>query len=121
MNNDLFFDPFAAVDSLGANATNLSNSIVVAGPKEKIHVRIIRQGPRYLTLIEGLDDDLDQHRIAKYMAKAFSCSSSVQKDKEGNEIIQLQGNQLLAVRDWLLAQEILTAKEVKERLVLHGV
>jgi translation initiation factor SUI1 len=113
------FSPFST--NADPFAPNTNTAVVATGPKDKIHVRIIRQGPRTLTLIEGLDEDLDQHRIAKYMAKAFSCSSSVQKDKEGNEIIQLQGNQLLAVRDWLQMQEILTAKEVKERLVLHGV
>jgi translation initiation factor 1 len=92
----------------------------VAAPKEKIHVRMNKQGSRCVTLIEGLDDDLDQKRIAKAMKKAFSCSSSVQKDKVGNDVIFLQGDQRMNVKDWLLEQEILTAKDAVERLVLHG-
>ena len=88
--------------------------------KGKIHVRFQKTGPRALTLIEGLDDDLDQHRIAKAMKKAFNCSSSIQKDKSGAEIIQLQGDQRTTVKEWLILQEVLTPQEAKERLVVHG-
>ncbi len=97
-----------------------ANTLLSSAPKGPIHVRYHKQGPRALTLIEGLDEDLDQVRIAKAMKKAFSCSSSVQKDKDGRDVIQLQGDQRKAVKDWLLAQEILTVKEGAERLVLHG-
>lgn len=88
--------------------------------KEKIHVRIQDQKKRKLTIIEGLDSDLDQERIAKAMKRVFSCSSKVNKDLAGNEVIVLQGDQRLNVKEWLLAQEILTQQEAKERLVLHG-
>ena len=107
------FDPFGSFDSP-------SKQPLAGGPKEKIHVRMNKQGSRCVTLIEGLDEDLDQKRIAKAMKKAFSCSSTVQKDKVGNDVILLQGDQRMSVKDWLLAQEILTAKEGVERLVLHG-
>ncbi len=102
-------DPFA---DTSIQATHLS--------KEKIHVRRQDQKNRKLTIIEGLDNDLDQERIAKAMKRVFSCSSKVNKDTAGNEVIVLQGDQRMNVRDWLLAQEILTQQEVKERLVLHG-
>ena len=88
--------------------------------KEKIHVRLQDQKNRKLTIIEGLDEDLDQERIAKAMKRVFSCSSKVNRDTNGNEVIVLQGDQRMNVRDWFLAQEILTQQEVKERLVLHG-
>ena len=88
--------------------------------KGKIHVRFQKTGPRAITLIEGLDDDLDQNRIAKAMKKAFNCSSSVQKDKNAADVIQLQGDQRTQVKEWLIAQEILTQNEAKERLVIHG-
>ena len=106
------FDPFAGM--------TMTQQAAVAGPKEKIHVRMNKQGRRCVTLIEGLDDDLDQVRIARAMKKAFSCASKVQKDKHDNEIIFLQGDQRMLVKEWLLAQEILTVKEASERLVLHG-
>lgn len=106
------FDPFAG---LGVNQT-----IAPAGPKEKIHVRMNKQGSRFVTLIEGLDDDLDQVRIARAMKKAFSCASKVQRDKHDNEVIFLQGDHRMKVKEWLLFQEILTPKEAEERLMLHG-
>lgn len=54
------------------------------------------------------------------MKKAFNCSSSVQKDKNNSDVIQLQGDQRTQVKEWLIAQEILTQNEAKERLVIHG-
>ncbi len=88
--------------------------------KEKIHIRYHKQGPRALTIIQGLDSDLDQNRIAKAMKKVFSCATTVQKDKDGKEIIQLQGDHRLDVRSWLIEQEILTTKEADERITMHG-
>jgi len=89
--------------------------------KQKIHVRFQKTGPRSITLVEGLDDDLDMKRISKAMKKSFNCSCSLHTDKQGGEVIKLQGDQRENVRDWLLAQEILTEKEVAERLVMHGI
>jgi translation initiation factor 1 len=108
------FDPF------GSSFDSPSRQPFAGGPKENIHVRMNKQGSRCVTLIEGLDEDLDQKRIAKAMKKAFSCSATVQKDKIGNDVILLQGDQRMSVKEWLLAQEILTVKEGVERLVLHG-
>lgn len=113
------FDPFAANIDPFADKER-SQALLPAAPKEKIHVRIQTNKNRSLTIVEGLDDDLDQVRIAKALKKVFSCASTVQKDKEGRDVIQLQGDHRLDVKEWLLAQEILTEKEAKERLVLHG-
>ncbi len=98
------------------------NQIQFAGPKEKIHIRFYQQAKkRAITVVEGLDDDLDQKRIAKALARCLKCASSVHMDKEtGREAIKLQGDQCMAVKEWLLAQEILTQKEAAERLVMHG-
>uniref|UniRef100_A0A6C0DR31 SUI1 domain-containing protein n=1 Tax=viral metagenome TaxID=1070528 RepID=A0A6C0DR31_9ZZZZ len=89
--------------------------------KQKIHVRFQKTGPRSITLVEGLDDDLDMKRIVKAMKAAFNCSCSLHTDRQGGEVIKLQGDQRENVRDWLLAQEILTEKEAAERLVMHGI
>jgi len=88
--------------------------------KGKIHIRLQKSGHRSITLIEGLDLDLDLHRIAKAMKKHFNCASSIQKDLHDNDVIQLQGDQRENVKEWLVVQEILTDKEVKDRLVVHG-
>lgn len=109
------FDPFSDA-SLGGSSHQTQAPIT----KGNIHVRMNKQGSRFITMIEGLDSDLDQRRIAKAMKKAFSCSTTVQKDKAGNDVILLQGDHRMHVKEWLLVQEILTTKEATERLVLHG-
>jgi translation initiation factor 1 len=107
-------DPFAFAqeDPFGVGDGNLEIQ------KENIHVRFY-PGKRAITMIEGLDDDLDQKRIARAMKRAFNCATSLHKDKVGRDVIKLQGDQVVNVRDWLLAQEILTKKEADQRLVLH--
>jgi translation initiation factor 1 len=83
----------------------------------KIHIWHKQQSKsRSTTTIEGLDDDLDLHKICKYMRKAFSCNGTVLDEK----VIHLQGDQRDAVCAWLVQEEVLTEKEAKERLVVHG-
>lgn len=88
--------------------------------KSKIHIRFQKIGPRSITIVEGLDDDLDLKRISKAMKKAFSCAATVLTDEEQNELIQLQGDKRSEVKSWLVDQEILTVQEAKERIVIHG-
>jgi len=99
---------------------NFQNQIEDAVQGQKIHVRFQKTGPRSITIVEGLDDDLDLRRISKAMKKQFNCSASIHSDKAGNEVIQLQGDQRENVKVWLLENEILTAKQAQDRLVLHG-
>jgi translation initiation factor SUI1 len=89
--------------------------------QKKIHLRYVKTGPRAITIVEGLDFDLDLVRIAQAMKKKFNCAASIQTDKFGNEVIQLQGNHVANVRGWLVQEEVLTKKEAEERVVTHGV
>jgi translation initiation factor 1 len=89
--------------------------------KGKIHVRTQQMGKKWLTTIEGLDDDLDLERIARAMKKSLHCAASVERDKNDLEIIKLQGNQRDLIREWLVSSDVITEKEAKERLVVHGV
>jgi len=109
MENIIQYDPMTAV-----------NTFELDVQRSKIHVRFQKVGPRSLTLIEGLDEDLDQKRISKAMARAFNCAASIQTTKLGADVIQLQGDQRTQVKEWLLENEILTAKDAEDRLVLHG-
>jgi translation initiation factor 1 len=91
----------------------------------KIHIRMQQLGKKRLTTVEGLDNDLDLKRISRYMKKLFSCSVTVIKDDDEDgdgkgDIIQLQGDHREAVRTWLVTNEVLTEKEAKERVVIHG-
>ncbi len=107
-------DPFAqrAGEEMKAQMPSVTMS--------KIHIRLHDQKNRKLTTIEGLDDDLDLKRISKALKRVFSSSSTVVTDKEGNELIQLQGDHRMAVKAWMIEQEILSEKEAKLRVVIHG-
>ena len=86
----------------------------------KIHIRVQQQGKRWITTIDGLDDDLDIKRIARAMKKSLHCSINVTPNKDGDEVIQLQGDHRDAVREWLVINEVLTEQEAKERVLMHG-
>jgi translation initiation factor 1 len=79
-----------------------------------------RNGRKCITTIQGLDDDLDLKRICKAMKKAFNCNGNLAQDEEMGEIVQLQGDQRVNVKDWLMEQEIIGKAEADDRIVLHG-
>lgn len=88
--------------------------------KSKIDVRFQKSGSRSITLIEGLDEDLDIKRISKAMKKQFNCAASIHKDKDNKEIIKLQGDHRQSVREWIIAEGILTEAEANDRIMMHG-
>jgi translation initiation factor 1 len=103
------------------NPTDPLLDSISSAPKGKIHIRFQKTGPRSITIIEGMEDDLDLKRIAKAMKKQFSCASSVHIDEKTKEsYIKLQGDHRDNVRDWLLQEKIVEASEAKERIVIHG-
>lgn len=55
----------------------------------------------------------------KHMKKVFNTNGSITEDEDMGEIIQLQGDQRQNVKEWLLAQEVVTAQEA-DRIVIHG-
>lgn len=99
------------------NQTNNQSALLSAFTKPKITIRVVRQSARRaITLIEGLDDDLDLHRICKYMKRFFNTNGCVLDEK----VIQLQGDFKEQCKEWLVREEVLTESEAKERLVLKG-
>jgi translation initiation factor 1 len=86
----------------------------------KIHIRVQQMGRRWITTIEGLDDDLDLKRIARGMKKSFHCSVKITATKDEDEVIQLQGDQREFLKEWLVTNEVMTNKEFDERVMIHG-
>ena len=86
----------------------------------KIHIRMQqRNGRKCITTISNLEFDLDQDRICKALKKLFDCGGSVETDKMGNEVIQLQGDHRIRIKEWLIKQEIVSKSEA-ERIIVHG-
>ena len=88
--------------------------------KSKIHLRLAIQGKKCITVIEGLDDDLDLNRISRAMKRTLNCAATVKTDHNNNEVIQLQGDHRDTISSWLVEAEILTSNEAVERVVVHG-
>jgi translation initiation factor 1 len=121
--NELIYSNMATTSSGLSGLGDLyciSNNIERDVQKQKVHIWFQKTGPRSITIVEGLEDDLDIKRIARAFKKSFNCASSIHIDKAGNEVIKLQGNHIHDVRDWLIQQEIITQKEASDRIVIHG-
>jgi translation initiation factor 1 len=86
---------------------------------KKIHLRLAKHGSKCITIIEGLDDDLDLKRISRAMKATFKCAATIMKSKDG-EVIQLQGDHRDSVKIWLVDSEILTKQEGIDRILVHG-
>lgn len=88
--------------------------------RRKIDIHF-QSGKRSVTLIEGLDDDLDLKRIMKAMKRKFNCACSLHmNDETGGQVLKLQGDHREDVRDWLIEQEIVPKVEAKDLIVVHG-
>ncbi len=109
-------DAFLTVSTTVAAAASLPSHEV-----KKIHIRTQQNGRKWLTLVEGLDDDLDLAKIARAMKRAFHCSATAcVNEKDGGEYIKLSGNQRDLITTWLVENEVLTDKEAAARIILHG-
>lgn len=102
------------------NYTHDADAAKMLDRNGKIHIRVQQRGKKWVTTLEGLDKDLDIHKIAKAIAKAFHCASVVRLDDDEQEFIKIQGNVKEELRAWLVKQEIISERDEKERLVVHG-
>lgn len=83
----------------------------------KIHLRSQqRNGRKCITIIQGLDEELDEKKILKYLKKTFQCNGCISVDDEYGKIIQLSGDQKENVKKFLIDQEIYN----EENIVVHG-
>jgi len=97
-----------------ADETKIQAGGPIHGPRpiSKIHIGIKqRTKKKSLTLIEGLADDLDLKKIAKYIRLEFQTSSAVVniKDSEGNitaSYIQVSGDYREEVKKFLMKYNI---------------
>jgi translation initiation factor 1 len=85
--------------------------------KNIVHIRIQqRNGRKCITLVQGIADDLDLHKILKYLKKLYSTNGNVRSDPTYGEIIQLQGDQRKNVYDSLIEWQISPKEDIK----VHG-
>jgi translation initiation factor SUI1 len=67
--------------------------------------RAERNGRKTLTTIEGIPSKFDLKKILKVIKKQFACNGTIVNDEKAGDVIQLQGDQRNAVKDFLIDKE----------------
>ena len=82
--------------------------------KKLVHIRILHSNEKKnITLIENLDLLLDIKKILKKIKKIFNCNGSIIADINNKLIIQLQGDQRLKMRNFLISENICKENTIK--------
>ena len=71
-----------------------------------------RNGRQCFTIVSDIAEDLDLHRICRYLKKTLNCGGNILKDKELGEIMRLTGDQKQAVINFFIEQEIYKGDEI---------
>ncbi|GAB1312146.1 Eukaryotic translation initiation factor eIF-1 [Madurella fahalii] len=107
-------DPFAEADEDSGQTTQT---------QEYIHIRIQqRNGRKTLTTVQGIPSKFDHKKILKVIKKEFACNGTIISDTESKglgEVIQLQGDHRLKIKDFLVDSQSglgLDEKNIK----IHG-
>ena len=88
---------------------------------ESIFAKIAFMGSRFfLDELRMISHEIDLKRINRAMKRTFNCASTLKTGEDDEQIIQLQGDHRIDVKEWLIVNEVLTAKEAEERIVVHG-
>jgi len=94
------FDPFA--DAADQDTVETSQKT----QQTNIHIRIQqRNGRKTLTTIEGIPSKFDLKKILKVIKKQFACNGTIVNDEKAGDVIQLQGDQRNAVKDFLVDKD----------------
>ena len=84
--------------------------------KPKVHIAIQRRNAKNsITLISGLDSDLDLQRILKGLKKTLATNGTILED-DSQKILQLQGDKREEASSFLVSNNICS----KDRIIVHG-
>jgi len=84
----------------------------------KVHIRLQqRNGKKCITIVTGIDKEIDIKRIASKLAPQLQTRCTVKTDETtGDKVLQLSGDQRTNVQDFFVSQEIC----ILEQIVMHG-
>ena len=91
-----------------------------------------RNGRKTLTTVQGLPEKYDPKKLLKAMKKEFACNGTVvssadssdedspgpNKPTDFGKVLQLQGDQRVKVKEFLVDCGLVTEKEAKELIVV---
>jgi translation initiation factor SUI1 len=85
--------------------------------KFKVHIMLQqRNSKKYITNIVEIPDIYDLPKILRFLKKTFKCNGSVLKDKNGNEFLQLTGDQRDNVRKFFIDCNVMD----EDNIIIHG-
>jgi translation initiation factor SUI1 len=109
------------------NINNFKNSILdidFQDEEEKrpissihIHVKQVKKN-KYLTTVVGFAPDLDLAKIVKYVRKTFNTNAAVIKSEDGQEAIQVFGDQRDNLKKFFIKYKVW--EEPDPQIVIHG-
>nr|ABB00912.1 eukaryotic translation initiation factor 1 [Toxoplasma gondii] len=106
-------DPFANDTSQAGGAGGSSTHLI----RKLRNIRNQqRNGRKSVTTVQGLDKSLDLKKMVRALKKQFSCNGTVIEDPEHGSIIQLQGDQRHAVKEFLEREAICSVDQIR----IHG-
>lgn len=76
-----------------------------------------RNGRKSVTTVQGLPKGFDLKKMVRALKKEFSCNGTLIDDPEYGHIIQLQGDQRQAVKEFLEREAICGSDQIR----IHGV
>ena len=95
---------------------NIDEELCCKKKISKIHIRVQqRTSKKYITIVEGLSNELDIKKILKYMKKKFVCNGTILKN-EDNKIVNLSGDQRQKVKEFFINYNIVD----KNNIIIHG-
>ncbi|ORY30002.1 translation initiation factor SUI1-domain-containing protein [Naematelia encephala] len=130
-------DPFVTIDPFAPGPDEdgtPSNEASVGRKNEKIHIRLQqRNGRKTVTTIQGVPKKYDPKKLVKAMKKEFACNGTVlssldSSDEESpvpgkedfGKVLHLQGDHRVKAREFLIARGLVSEKEAKDLIVVHG-
>ena len=75
-----------------------------------------RNNRQFITIIEGIADDLDLDKILKHIKQTYNCNGNIIKDEKFGNIIKLTGNQRDNIYNFFINEEIYT----KNNIIIKG-
>jgi translation initiation factor 1 len=85
--------------------------------KGKVHIRMQqRKANKYITIVEGLPDNLNFKLVLSTFKKTWGCNGCVVKDEKLGKIMQLSGDQRQNVLDFLVGEGLCT----RDQIIIHG-
>lgn len=83
----------------------------------KVHITIQqRTAKKYTTNVSGIPAKYDLPKILKYVKKFYTCGGSIIQDKDGNDVIQVAGDQRENIRKFFLECDVMD----DHHIIMHG-